>query len=291
MPEGFLTIFRSFLCTALEELSVPSSIPLLLLFHKKLEEQRTLLPCSEKARVFGCISVFLYLGHLASLVRLSCVYEALNRVWLFATPWTVAYQAPLSMEFFRQEYWSELSCPSPGDRPNPGIEPRSPTCRRILYHLNHRGPYSQAIVQPLPQMHLFSQCPRDSSICCPAPSKLNLWFPRGDKQGLVPFPPPWGLYHGDLLLKTLIRLFGLFLLKKNVQEFVNSFVPTGSTLSIQPIFMLHLMFILAELFLTTSSSICHIPSKIWGWLVVLWPLGFFNSSHELRVWPPFFFFF
>ena len=48
----------------------------------------------------------------------------------------------------------------------------------------------------------------------------------------------------------------------------------------------NLMFILAELFLTTSSSICHVPSKIWGWLVVLWPLGLFNSSHKLRVWPP-----
>ena len=124
--------------------------------------------------------------------------------------------------------------------PTQGLNPGLLHCRRILYHLNHRGPYYQAIVQPLPQMHLFSQRPRDSSICCPAPSKLNFWFPRGDKQGLVPFPPPWGLYHGDLFLKTLIIcLFGLFLLKKNVQEFVNSFVPTGSTLSIQPIFMLH----------------------------------------------------
>ena len=43
------------------------------------------------------------------------------------TPWTVAHQAPLSMEFSRQEYWSGLLFPSPGDLPNPGIEPRSPT--------------------------------------------------------------------------------------------------------------------------------------------------------------------
>ena len=42
------------------------------------------------------------------------------------TPWTVACQAPLSMGFSRQEYWSELPCPSPGDLPNPGIEPASP---------------------------------------------------------------------------------------------------------------------------------------------------------------------
>ena len=43
------------------------------------------------------------------------------------TPWTVAHQAPLSMEFSRQAYWSALPFPSPGDLPNPGIEPRSPT--------------------------------------------------------------------------------------------------------------------------------------------------------------------
>ena len=47
--------------------------------------------------------------------------------WLFVTPWTVAHQAPLSMGLSRQEYWSGLSCPPPGNLPNQGIEPRSPT--------------------------------------------------------------------------------------------------------------------------------------------------------------------
>ena len=50
-----------------------------------------------------------------------------SRVRLFATPWTVAHQAPPSMEFSRQEYWSGLPFPSPRDLPDPGIEPRSPT--------------------------------------------------------------------------------------------------------------------------------------------------------------------
>ena len=50
----------------------------------------------------------------------------LSCVRLFATPWTVACQAPLSMGFSRQEYWSRLPCPPPGDLPNPGIKPRSP---------------------------------------------------------------------------------------------------------------------------------------------------------------------
>ena len=42
------------------------------------------------------------------------------------TPWTAAQQVPLSMELFRQEYWSGLPCPPPGDLPNPGTEPTSP---------------------------------------------------------------------------------------------------------------------------------------------------------------------
>ena len=50
-----------------------------------------------------------------------------SRVLPFATPWTIAYQAPQSMGFSRQEYWSGLPFPSPGDLPDPGIEPRSPT--------------------------------------------------------------------------------------------------------------------------------------------------------------------
>ena len=45
------------------------------------------------------------------------------------TTWTVACQAALSTEFYRREYWDGLSCPSPGDLPDPGIEPRSPTLR------------------------------------------------------------------------------------------------------------------------------------------------------------------
>ena len=58
---------------------------------------------------------------LGSEVKLLC------RVRLFATPWTVAYQAPPSMGLSRQEYWSGLLLPSLGDLPDPGIEPGSPT--------------------------------------------------------------------------------------------------------------------------------------------------------------------
>ena len=61
-------------------------------------------------------------------------------VQLFATPWIVAHQAPLSMEFSRQGYWSGLPFPSTGDLPDTGIEPRSPALQpKILYHLIHQS--------------------------------------------------------------------------------------------------------------------------------------------------------
>ena len=57
--------------------------------------------------------------------------NVLSRVQLIATPWTVAHQAPLSMEFYRQKYWSGLPFTSPGDLPDPGIEPGSPTLQAV----------------------------------------------------------------------------------------------------------------------------------------------------------------
>ena len=63
--------------------------------------------------------------------------KLLSCVRLFATPWTVAYQASLSMGFSTQEYWSGLPFPSPGDLPDPGIEPGSPTMQADA--LSHQG--------------------------------------------------------------------------------------------------------------------------------------------------------
>ena len=54
-----------------------------------------------------------------------CVLSRFSCVWLFATLWIVAHQVPLSMGFSRQEHWSGLPCPSPGDLPDPGVEPMS----------------------------------------------------------------------------------------------------------------------------------------------------------------------
>ena len=109
-------------------------------------------------------------------------WKSLSRVWLFATPWTIQ-----SMEFSRPEYWNGWPFPSPGDLPNPGIEPRSPT--------------SQA-----------------DSLPAEPPKKPKQW--RGKKK--CPFllfenprplsPPqgPWTPYQPTWRINSLIRLPGWF---------------------------------------------------------------------------------
>ena len=70
-----------------------------------------------------------------------------------ATPWTGALQALLSMEFFRQEYWSKLLFPPPGDLPNPGIKPTSPTSPALQADslgLTHWGSQISLILTPSP---------------------------------------------------------------------------------------------------------------------------------------------
>ena len=74
--------------------------------------------------------------YIWSLMKVK-VKESLSRVRLFATPWTIAYQAPHSMGFSRQEYWSGLPFPSPGDLPEPGIKPESLALQQTLYPLSH----------------------------------------------------------------------------------------------------------------------------------------------------------
>ena len=82
-----------------------------------------------------------------------CVF---SHVELFATPWTVAHQAPLLMEFSRQEYWSGQSFSTPGHLQDPGNEPMSPASPALVggffYHLSHPGatvPYN-TYIQILP---------------------------------------------------------------------------------------------------------------------------------------------
>ena len=80
---------------------------------------------------------------------------SLSHVRLFATPWTVAHQAPPSMGFSRQEYWSGLPFPSPGYLPNPGIEPRSPALQADACSRKHY-PNSLTLARMMRQWVLLS---------------------------------------------------------------------------------------------------------------------------------------
>ena len=93
--------------------------------------------------------------------------KLLSHVRLFATPWTVAHQAPLSMGFSRQEYWSGLPFPSPGDLPDPGIEPGSPALQADTLTSELPGKPPLLPWHSLKGCHLwkreYSLCPRPLS--------------------------------------------------------------------------------------------------------------------------------
>ena len=81
-----------------------------------------------------------------SIRPLKAKVKSLSRIQLFVTPWTIAHQAPPSMGFSRQEYWSELPVPFPGDLSDPGIEPRSLALRAEV--LTSEPPGIRPLVNP-----------------------------------------------------------------------------------------------------------------------------------------------
>ena len=107
--------------------------------------------------------------------------KSLSRVRLFATPWTVAHQAPLSMGFTRKEYWSGLPFPSPEDHPDPEIEPRSPALQADALTSE---PPRKPDTEPLAKIH--EPYPSNMEIKSGQSDALNL---EGDKFTL--FHPRW----------------------------------------------------------------------------------------------------
>ena len=94
---------------------------------------------------------------ILNLHKVKVKVKSLSLIWLFATPWTVAYQASLSVGFSRQEYWSGLPFPSPGDLPNPGIEPGSPTLQADALLSEPPGKLKMSlIVQDWDTHHLYT---------------------------------------------------------------------------------------------------------------------------------------
>ena len=88
----------------------------------------------------------------SSTVLYCAMLSYFRHVWLFATLWTIAPQVPLSMGFSRQEYWSGLPCPPPGNPPQPRdwvcISYVACICRQVLYHSRHlRSPFNTTITQ------------------------------------------------------------------------------------------------------------------------------------------------
>ena len=102
-----------------------------------------------------------------------CMLSSFSYVWLFVTLWAAAHQGPLSTGFSRQEYWSGLPCPLPGDPPNPGIQPASPALQADSLPLSHWGSpqlacvYSgflkrtQRVFRATPFVYLFLASTRD----------------------------------------------------------------------------------------------------------------------------------
>ena len=90
----------------------------------------------------------------------ACVLSCFSHVWLFATLWAAARQAPLSMGFSGQEYWSGLPCSSPGDLLDPGIEPLSPMAPELQVDslpLSHWGSsrLSKSYIDSFFTFHLY----------------------------------------------------------------------------------------------------------------------------------------
>ena len=114
-------------CSLLQLWHYYDSLWVLLHDSKKILEIRPLMKtvkCLDSIfpKWFNQFPLFFNRKEYNYLLRTFCHFSC---VWLFAALWTVVCQAPLSMGFSRQESWSELPCPPPGDLPNPGMEPTS----------------------------------------------------------------------------------------------------------------------------------------------------------------------
>ena len=118
-----------------------------------------------------------------SALYLTWLFKSLSRVQLFVTPWIVARQAPLSLELSRQEYWSGLPFPPPGDRSNPEIKYTSPAWH--VDSLPLRLPPGKPILSNEFHQHLLSAKVTAGGQLGDLPSSLSAWLNPQDPQG------PW----------------------------------------------------------------------------------------------------
>ena len=116
---------------------------IIIIFSVKKEIKSMLAKCKisflDMCKFLICKMTRIVHPHYYLWKMIACVF---SHIWLFVTLWTAVYQAPLSMGFSRQEYWSLLLCPPPGDLPDPGIKlmfPASPALQVDSLLLSHRG--------------------------------------------------------------------------------------------------------------------------------------------------------
>ena len=102
----------------------------------------------------------------------ACMLSCFSCVQLFATLWTVALQAPQSMGFSRQEYWSGLPRPPPGDLPDPGVKPTSPALQAGFFFT------AEPLGQPL-NIHILQSGSNNHDCTSPATLRQCLGFPGG----------------------------------------------------------------------------------------------------------------
>ena len=130
-----------------------------------------------------------------------------SHVQLFAVLWTVACQVPLSMGFSRQEYWSGLPFPSPGNLPDPGIKPMSPALQVNSLPLHHRETPGCVFVRQKCMSTTVCMLSRFSrvqlfavlwTVACQAP--LSMGLPRQEYGSGLPFPSPGDLPHPGIEL-------------------------------------------------------------------------------------------
>ena len=99
------------------------------------------------------------------MCRVHCLIphaQLISHVQLFATPWTVTHQPPLSMEFFKQEYWNGLPFPTLGGLPNPGMEPASPASSVLAGGFFTTEPPLRTVFNPL--FNVCGSCDSEASI-------------------------------------------------------------------------------------------------------------------------------
>ena len=166
----------------------------------------------------------------------NCSVCMLSHVWLFATPWTVVHQAPLSMGFPRKEYWSGLPCPPPGHLPDPGIKPTSPVFPALAGGIFTMEQPGNVTAESAPNWSY----PVSNKILNLSRTKLQVIYPKhvqrrkSDLKHLKPKflpstePKDWNMTDRSLNAKQRVRCPGKWVLKSPLPYLIRNDQVQGS---------------------------------------------------------------